>query len=167
MVKWVTGATFAGILALIVRSSCRGYIKRSDVLRGIAGAGNIAARTGLSRLDPSSGCAAASPEPGTGARSTCSGRRRFVSSVSRPEGKDRLVRVTRWGNSLAVRIPKHLAEQTNITEGSEVELGVADGAVTVRPKARSYTLQELLDQVTPENRHDELDWGEPQGREIW
>jgi antitoxin MazE len=87
--------------------------------------------------------------------------------MSKPEGKDLPVRVTRWGNSLAVRIPKHLAEQTNITEGSEVELGVADGAVTVRPKARSYTLQELLDQVTPENRHDEIDWGEPQGREIW
>lgn len=66
-----------------------------------------------------------------------------------------------------MRIPKHLAEQANITEGSEVELGVADGAVTVRPKALSYTLEELLDQVTPENRHDEIDWGEPQGREIW
>jgi antitoxin MazE len=87
--------------------------------------------------------------------------------MSKPEGKDLPVRVTRWGNSLAVRIPKHLAEQANITEGSEVELGVADGAVTVRPKARSYTLQELLDQVTPENRHDEIDWGEPRASEIW
>jgi antitoxin MazE len=77
------------------------------------------------------------------------------------------MRVTRWGNSLAVRIPKHLAEQTAITEGSEVELGVLDGAVTVRPKARSYTLEELLDQVTAENRHDEIEWGEPAGKEVW
>jgi antitoxin MazE len=77
------------------------------------------------------------------------------------------MRITRWGNSLAVRIPKHLAEQTNIKEGSEVELGVADGAVTIRVKAHSYSLEELLDQVTPENRHDEIDWGEPQGKEVW
>ena len=77
------------------------------------------------------------------------------------------MRVTRWGNSLAVRIPKQLAEQTNITEGSEVELGVTDGAVIVRPKGRRYTIEELLDQVTPENRHDEIDWGEPQGKEVW
>lgn len=77
------------------------------------------------------------------------------------------MRVTRWGNSLAVRIPKALAEQTNITEGSEVELGVADGALTVRAKARGYTLEELLEQVTPDNRHDEIDWGAPQGKESW
>jgi antitoxin MazE len=81
--------------------------------------------------------------------------------------KDRPVRVTRWGNSLAVRIPKALAEQTRIEEGSEVELSVADGALTIRPKAHSYSLEELLDQVTPENRHDEIDWGEPQGKEVW
>jgi antitoxin MazE len=77
------------------------------------------------------------------------------------------VRVTRWGNSLAVRIPKALAEQTGIEDGSEVELSVADGALTMRPKARSYSLEELLEQVTPENRHDEIDWGETQGKEVW
>jgi antitoxin MazE len=77
------------------------------------------------------------------------------------------VRVTRWGNSLAVRIPKPLAEQINITESSEVEVGVADGAVTIRPKARGYSLEELLDQVTAENRHDEIEWGEPAGKETW
>jgi antitoxin MazE len=87
--------------------------------------------------------------------------------MSRREGKDRSVRVTRWGNSLAVRIPKALAEQTRIEDGSEVELSVADGALTIRPKARSYSLEELLAQVTPENRHDEIDWGEPQGKEVW
>jgi antitoxin MazE len=87
--------------------------------------------------------------------------------MSRREAKDRSVRVTRWGNSLAVRIPKALAEQTRIEDGSEVELSVADGALTIRPKARSYSLEELLAQVTPENRHDEIDWGEPQGKEVW
>ena len=77
------------------------------------------------------------------------------------------MRVTRWGNSLAVRIPKALAEQTDLREGSEVELSITDGALTVRPRAPAYTLEQLLDQVTPENRHDEIDWGEPQGKEGW
>jgi antitoxin MazE len=77
------------------------------------------------------------------------------------------MRVTRWGNSLAVRIPKALAEQTKIEEGSEVELSVGDGVLTVRPKAPTYRLEELLAQVTPGNRHDEIDWGEPQGKEVW
>ena len=77
------------------------------------------------------------------------------------------MRLTRWGNSLAVRIPKALAEQTDLREGSEVELSVVDGALTVRPRAPSYSLAQLLDQVTTENRHDEVDWGEPQGKEAW
>ena len=78
-----------------------------------------------------------------------------------------MMRVTRWGNSLAVRIPKALAEQTDLREGSEVELSVIDGALTVRPRGPAYSLEQLLDQVTPQNRHDEIDWGEPQGKEAW
>ena len=76
------------------------------------------------------------------------------------------MRVTGWGNSLAIRIPKALAEQTNIAEGSEVELCVAE-VLTIRPRARTYSLDELLAQVTPENRHEELDWAEPEGKEAW
>ena len=66
-----------------------------------------------------------------------------------------------------MRISKALAEQTDLRKGSEVELSVSDGALTVRPRARSYKLEELLDQITPENRHEEIDWGEPQGKEAW
>lgn len=77
------------------------------------------------------------------------------------------MRVTRWGNSLAVRIPKAVAEQARLEEGAEIEIAVADGCVTIRPRPRSYALDELLDQITPENRHDEVDWGEPQGDEAW
>jgi len=77
------------------------------------------------------------------------------------------MRVTRWGNSLALRIPKALAEQTDLREGAEVELRVVDGVLMVRTKAPAYSLEQLLDQITPENRHDEIDWGEPQGQEAW
>ncbi|HEX5077820.1 MAG TPA: AbrB/MazE/SpoVT family DNA-binding domain-containing protein [Geminicoccaceae bacterium] len=77
------------------------------------------------------------------------------------------MRVSRWGNSLAVRIPRTVADQARIEEGQEVELTVTDGCLTIRPRARGYTLDELLEQVTPENRHDEVDWGKPEGGEVW
>jgi antitoxin MazE len=77
------------------------------------------------------------------------------------------MRVSRWGNSLAVRIPRATADQAQIREGQEVELAVVDGCVTIRPRAVTYTLDQLLDQVTPENRHDEVDWGKPMGDEAW
>lgn len=77
------------------------------------------------------------------------------------------MRVARWGNSLAVRIPRPMADQVRIEEGQEVELSVVDGCLTIRPRPRGYTLDELLDQVTPENRHDEVDWGTPEGDEVW
>lgn len=77
------------------------------------------------------------------------------------------MRVSRWGDSLAVRIPRPMADQARIEEGQEVELAVVDGCLTIRPRARTYTLDELLDQVTPENRHDGVDWGEPVGDEAW
>jgi antitoxin MazE len=77
------------------------------------------------------------------------------------------MRVSRWGNSLAVRIPRTMADQARIEEGQEVELTVVRGCLTIRPRARTYTLDELLEQVTPENRHDEIDWGKPEGGEVW
>ncbi|MGH6919883.1 MAG: AbrB/MazE/SpoVT family DNA-binding domain-containing protein, partial [Geminicoccaceae bacterium] len=76
------------------------------------------------------------------------------------------MRVFRWGSSLAVRIRRTMADQARIEEGQEVELTVVDACLTIRPRARAYTLDELLDQVTPD-RHDEVDWGEPVGDEVW
>jgi len=77
------------------------------------------------------------------------------------------MRVSRWGNSLAVRIPRAIADQARIAEGQEVDVTVTDSGLTIRPRPRTYTLDELLDQVTPENRHDEVDWGKPEGDEAW
>ena len=77
--------------------------------------------------------------------------------------------VKKWGNSLALRIPVHLAQQLNLQENTEVDCTVADGALMVRPAAAkgAYTLKQLLDQVTPNNIHAETDTGGAQGREIW
>jgi antitoxin MazE len=73
--------------------------------------------------------------------------------------------IARWGNSLAVRIPRAYAAQTGLAEGSQVEF-VAEGQALVLRKPR-YRLEALLKQVSAENLHDEQEWGPRAGREAW
>jgi antitoxin MazE len=76
--------------------------------------------------------------------------------------------IQKWGNSLALRIPKTFARQTRIRKGSPVNLTLEHGRVIIKPlKRRKYGLQELVSKITPRNRHSEMDWGGPQGKEIW
>ncbi|HEV2125938.1 MAG TPA: AbrB/MazE/SpoVT family DNA-binding domain-containing protein [Chloroflexota bacterium] len=77
-------------------------------------------------------------------------------------------RVQRWGNSLALRIPKAFATETALESGSEVELTLHEGRLVVTPVAsQPYTLEDLLAQVTPENLHTEVDTGSSIGDEAW
>lgn len=76
-----------------------------------------------------------------------------------------MFQVQKWGNSLGIRIPKSLAVKVGLEEGSEVDLDVEDGHLVIKPK--SPALDELLAQITPENLHEEVSTGEPQGRESW
>jgi antitoxin MazE len=77
-------------------------------------------------------------------------------------------KIQRWGNSLAVRIPKPFAAQAGLYQQSEVDVSVLDGALVIRacPEPQ-FSLEELLAQVTDENLHEEVDMGLPVGREIW
>lgn len=73
--------------------------------------------------------------------------------------------VTKWGNSLAVRLPRTFAKQAGFTDGSAVDLTIErDRIVLSKPVPR---LAELVARITPENRHDETDWGPQRGREAW
>jgi antitoxin MazE len=74
--------------------------------------------------------------------------------------------VRRWGNSLGVRIPRALAEG-RLEEGTEVDISTAGGAILIEPVGPSYSLEQLLARVTPDNVHAETDVGEPVGRELW
>ena len=75
--------------------------------------------------------------------------------------------VAKWGNSLAVRIPKAVAEQARLQEGDAILIEVSEeGRIEVRPAERIPTLEELVAQITPENRHGETDWGPDVGKEI-
>ena len=75
-------------------------------------------------------------------------------------------KVSRWGNSLALRIPKRYAQEANLTSETKVDLSVESGALIVRP-VRKYTLEELLDGITPEQLHEEVEYGPAVGAEVW
>jgi antitoxin MazE len=78
--------------------------------------------------------------------------------------------ISRWGNSLGLRIPKHIAEGLGLSANDEVECRIEQGQLMVKPikpiqKLPKYTLAELLSQdLEPES---EIDWGSPQGGEEW
>jgi antitoxin MazE len=77
-------------------------------------------------------------------------------------------KVRKWGNSLGVRIPKAVAEEAAVGEGSAVDVSVSEGRIVVTPiAARRYTLATLLGGVTTDNRHAEVRTGRPRGRETW
>lgn len=78
------------------------------------------------------------------------------------------VQVQKWGNSLALRIPKSFAAETELSLGSDVDLTIEDGRLVVTPLSKpKHTLEELLARVTPENRHDEVGTGPSVGAEAW
>lgn len=78
------------------------------------------------------------------------------------------VQIQKWGNSLALRIPKAFAVESNVTGGSTVEISMNNGTIVVTPlKESKYTLEELVDGITDDNRHEEVDWGQPVGKEVW
>ena len=79
-----------------------------------------------------------------------------------------ITKVQRWGNSLAVRIPKSFAEEVGLMDGSPVEMRLVDGGLLVElASTRPLSLEELLDGVTDSNLHAEVDTGPAQGSEAW
>jgi antitoxin MazE len=77
-------------------------------------------------------------------------------------------KVQRWGNSLAVRIPKAFAEDLGLEEDASVEIGVVEGQLVLSPPpARAFTLAKLLAQITEDNLHREVETGPAIGREVW
>lgn len=74
--------------------------------------------------------------------------------------------IRKWGNSLAVRIPRAFASDLGIDQNAPVELSLEDGAMVLRPALENpYKLETLLDQVTDENIHSLVAWGRPVGKE--
>ena len=78
-------------------------------------------------------------------------------------------RVQRWGNSLALRIPQAFGRELNLRPESSVEMTVDSGRLILVPVEDSSvpTLSELLDQISDENKHTEVETGQPVGNETW
>lgn len=71
------------------------------------------------------------------------------------------------GNSLAVRILQTLAKEIDLIEGSEVELILMDGNLVIKPITRRQYSLEVVQAITPENLHGEIDSGSALGNEVW
>jgi len=76
--------------------------------------------------------------------------------------------VRKWGNSLALRLPRAIAAEVRVDEGASVEMRVEKNAIVIRPVRRQrVSLTALLQRVTRDNIHSELVVGPPVGREGW
>lgn len=79
-----------------------------------------------------------------------------------------LTKVQKWGNSLALRIPKTLATDAQLENDCFVELSLVNGQIVITPVAPPlWTLEELLAGITEDNLHQEIDAGFSVGNEVW
>ena len=97
-------------------------------------------------------------------------------NVSRPGNFTRLsnvdpcmrTRLQKWGNSLAVRIPRPFARETNLEENSPVDVSLRNGTLVIAPvKEPEYSLHDLVAGITRKNRHEEVSTGGSVGSEAW
>jgi len=76
--------------------------------------------------------------------------------------------IQKWGNSLAIRIPKAFADEVGLDQGSEIDIQIVDGQIVIKPvKKLTYDLETLLSQVIESNLHAEVDTGTATGDEVW
>ena len=81
-----------------------------------------------------------------------------------------LAKIQKWGNSQGLRLAKNLLEDAHISVGDEVDISIKDGNIIVSPAKRIRGRHDLKDLVAriPENcQTEEVDWGEPVGKETW
>ena len=77
------------------------------------------------------------------------------------------VALAKWGNNLALRLPKSAVKDLGVAEGSEVGIKVVRGRLIARPLRPRPRLEDLVKRITPKNRHAAIDWGRPVGNEVW
>lgn len=79
-----------------------------------------------------------------------------------------IAKVQKWGNSLALRIPKSFAAEMKLDVATSVILKLENGKLIIEPvKEPVYQLNDLLSQVNENNIHREYDTGQPRGKEVW
>ena len=81
-----------------------------------------------------------------------------------------ITKVQKWGNSQGLRINKELLSNADIEVGDAVDIAVRDGALVVTPVNRvrgTQSLAQLVKGIVKGYKPEELDWGQPVGREVW
>ncbi len=77
-------------------------------------------------------------------------------------------KVQKWGNSLAIRIPKAFANEVGFQQDGEVDISVVDGQLVISQwVGRTLSLEDLLADVTEDNLHSEVSSGPAVGKEAW
>ena len=76
-------------------------------------------------------------------------------------------KIQKWGNSLAIRVPRPFAEELGLRQDSDVDLLLEEDELRVKPAPRRFSLDDLLSAVTDENIHREVETGPPVGDEVW
>ncbi len=76
--------------------------------------------------------------------------------------------IQKWGNSLALRIPKTVAKQVNVHKGSRMDMSLLANKIILSARdVKEYTLGSLLKKVNKTNLHEEVSFGKPLGKEVW
>lgn len=77
------------------------------------------------------------------------------------------LQIGKWGNSLGIRLPKHVLEALNLRAKDRVSCALEGGKLILQPVSRQHkcTLSELLAQV--QETVKEVSWGKPEGEEVW
>jgi antitoxin MazE len=78
-----------------------------------------------------------------------------------------IITAEKWRNGIGVCIPQKVAEKYGVVDGSEIQITEDKDSIILKPITNDPTLEELLAQVTDENRHSSIDWGKPKGNEVW
>lgn len=75
------------------------------------------------------------------------------------------VKISKWGNSLGVRVPKDVADKLGLKEGASADLSVDRGRIVISTKKPRRTIEDLVVGMTPKAMHEAFDWGPDVGRE--
>ena len=81
-----------------------------------------------------------------------------------------VTKIQKWGNSQGLRLAKGVLEDAHIGVGDEVDVTVREGLIVIAPARRirgRQSLQELVSRIPKGYKAEEMDWGEPVGREVW
>jgi antitoxin MazE len=82
--------------------------------------------------------------------------------------KNMTTKVKKWGNSLAVRLPKDLSDRLNLLAESPVSLKLVGQQLMIKPIKRPKTsLASLVKKINSQNRQEFVNWGKPVGHEVW